>query len=74
LSAISWQGVNLSAISWQGVNLSAISWQEQVSFWWDDDDVCFVLAIALSWIFKVENKAAEYALYIVDEENSKSYI
>jgi hypothetical protein len=24
-------------------NFSAISWQEQVTFWWDDDDVCFVL-------------------------------
>jgi hypothetical protein len=33
--------------------LSAISWQEQVSFWRDDDDVCFVLAITLSWIFIV---------------------
>ena len=24
-------------------NFSAISWQEQVTFWWDDnDDVCFI--------------------------------
>jgi hypothetical protein len=23
-------------------NLSAISWQEQVTFWWDDNDVLFV--------------------------------
>ena len=24
-------------------NFSAISWREQVTFWWDDDDVHFVL-------------------------------
>ena len=24
-------------------NLPAISWREQVTFWWDDDEVCFVL-------------------------------
>ena len=24
-------------------NFSAISWWEQVTIWWNDDDVCFVL-------------------------------
>jgi hypothetical protein len=24
-------------------NFSAISWREQVTFWWDDDDVSFIL-------------------------------
>jgi hypothetical protein len=24
-------------------NLSAVSWREQVTFWWDDNDACFVL-------------------------------
>jgi hypothetical protein len=24
-------------------NCSAISWREQINFWWDDDEVCFLL-------------------------------
>ena len=27
----------------QMTNISALSWQEQVTFQWDDDDVCFIL-------------------------------
>ena len=25
------------------INISAILWQDQVTFWWDDDNICFVL-------------------------------
>ena len=32
---------------------SPISWQEYVTFWWDDNDVRFVLDQTLSWIFIV---------------------
>ena len=31
-------------------NVSAKSWQEQVIFWWEDEDICFVLDQHLSWI------------------------
>jgi hypothetical protein len=24
-------------------NFSAISWQAEVIFWWNDDDICFIL-------------------------------
>jgi len=30
-------------IKCQVINISAISWQDQVTFWWDDDNICFVL-------------------------------
>jgi hypothetical protein len=53
-------------------SISSISWQEQVIFWWnDDDDICFVLNHMLSWIFIVlahwnNNPCIEMSLPIVN--------
>lgn len=30
------------AVKCQVSNFAVYKWQEQVSFWWDDDDICFV--------------------------------
>ena len=38
-----WVNEGIIVVQHQMSNFSAIPWQEHVEFWWDDDDIRFVL-------------------------------